>query len=258
MASANSKLSNLVKLWKEAEPIAPSFSSVPEGDYVAALREMKQEESKKGRTQIVSTYEIVDGEYTGEKVKRFDGLEDKQQIGYFKGMCEIIGMDIPEDFEVLQEAMDEFVGSCGDLFDIHVAKSKSEDGTKDYTNIYINGVSDLVLGEEGQEEVQEEEVAEEVEEEVVEEEAVEEEVLEEEAVEEEVVEEEPQQIIAPMKRFSSKPAQKANSKPATLPQTAKQAVRTATAKPTATRTVSQPVKKAAPVTAGRRIAAVKK
>jgi hypothetical protein len=178
-------------------------------------------------------------------------------MGYFKGYAEIIGLDIPEDIELLQDSMDTFVGNCGDLFNIHVKKGKSEDGTKDYTNIYVNGISDLVLGEEGQEEG-------EIQEEVVDEgqEVVEEEVAEEgqEEVAEEIIEEvmeEPQQITAPMKRFSAKPAQKTNGKAAPVAQAVKPTVKT-TAKPTVLKNVSQPAKTVAPATAGRRIAAVRK
>lgn len=246
--TVNSKLSQLSKEWKAAEAIAPSFSSVPEGDYVAALREIKVDESKKGRLQAVSVYEIVDGDYTGQTVKRFDGLVDRQTMGYFKGYAEIIGFEVPEDLELLQESMDAFVGGCGDLFNLHVAKSKGEDG-KDYTNVYVNGISEFVMGDgqevvegEAQEEVVEEEVQEEAQEEVVEE------------IQEEVIEEEPQQVTAPIKRFSSKPAAtQKKAVPTTKPAQQKpvaQLPRSA-AKPTITKTA--PV-----VTAGRRIAAAGK
>lgn len=235
----NAKLSSLAKEWKAAEAILPSYSSVPEGDYVGALREMKVDEAKKtGRLQAVTTFEIVDGEYEGQTVRRFDGLVDKQSMGYFKGLAEIMGMELPEDLELLQETMDAFVENCGDLFNIHVAKSKSDEG-KDYTNVYVNGISEFVMGDGAVAEEGQEEVVEEGQEEVVEEEIIEEEVAEEgaEEVVEEVIEEEPQQITAPMKRFSAKPAQQATAKVQQKPVQQKTA---ATVKATTVKPVTRP------------------
>ena len=169
--SVSNKLSSLSKMWKKVQPIQPSFSNVPEGEYVAELKEMKLEESKKGRVQVTSTYEIADGEYEGKTVKRFDGLDTETNLGYFKGYCEIIGYDIPEDIELLQEGMDEFVANNPDLFNITI-KIKDQ-----YSNVYVNGVSEFVKGGE---ESEEEEATEEVEEAEAEEETTEEEVAEEE------------------------------------------------------------------------------
>lgn len=192
-----SKLSQLAKTWKKVAPQTASFSQVPDNEYVASIKEMKLEESKKkGRLQVVTSFEIADGDYTGQTVKRFDGIEDETGMGYFKGLCEIIGMDIPDELELLQDAMNEFVANCNDLFNINV---KSNNG---YSNVYVNGVSDLVQSEEGEEEQQEEEVQEE-------------ETVEEETQEEEVVEEvEEQEVKPPVKvKMQSKPMTKPVAKP---------------------------------------------
>lgn len=204
MAVSN-KLSSLSKMWKTTQAVQPSFSNVPEGDYVGDLKEMKLEESKKNaRLQVVTTIEIADGDYVGKTVKRFDGLDKEQSIGYFKGLCEVIGFDIPEDIELLQEALDEFIANNTDLFNITIKMNDK------YSNVYINGVSEFTKGEEGEEgEGSEEEVEEETSEEEEEGEIVDEEEVEE--VEEEVAEEEEeeQEVVAPKKKVVAKPIAKA-------------------------------------------------
>lgn len=200
MAVSN-KLSSLSTLWKKTASVQPSFSNVPEGDYIGDLKEMKMEESKKtARLQVVTTIEIADGDYLGKTVKRFDGLDNEQSMGYFKGLCEIIGLDIPDDIENLQEAMDAFIESNQDLYNITIKMNDK------YANVYINGVSEYTkgTGEEGEEQQVEVEVYEEGNEIVYEEEVGEE-------VGEEVVEE--QQIAPPARKAVAKPVAKQVVKP---------------------------------------------
>lgn len=143
------KLSQLSKAWKKAQPITTSFETVPDGDYVAKLLSMEISESKtSGRLQVVSTFEIMDGEYEGSKVKRFDGIEEETNMGYFKGYCVVIGCELPSELTMLQESLNEFVSNNSDLFNITL-KTKGKDGIQ---NLYVNGVSDLVESEEGNEE----------------------------------------------------------------------------------------------------------
>lgn len=221
------KLSQLSKMWKGAVPTQGGFSVIPDGNYTAQLKEMKLGESKAKRVQVVSTYEIVDGEFEGKTVKRFDGLDNETSMGFFKGLCEVIGLEVPEDIGFLQDAMDEFVGGNNDLFDITVKTTKSKEG-KEYSNLFVNGVSELTLTAEGEEEVTEEEtVEEEVSEEEVSEEG-EEEVVNEEEVEFE--EEAEQEVQAPIKKFA-KPVAKAPVKAVAKP-VAKVATKTVAAKPT--------------------------
>lgn len=192
------KLSNLSAMWKVAVPIVPSFSNIPDGDYVADIKEMKLGESKAGKLQIVSTLEIADGEYAGKTVKRFDGVEEETNLGYFKNLCEVIGLDLPENAKQWQAALDEFVGNPDrvDLYDITTKTTKGKEG-QEYSNVYINSISEFTKGGEGEEQVEgaEEEAVEE-EQEVAEEETVEEEVVAEEEYEEAVE----QEVVAPPKR----------------------------------------------------------
>lgn len=159
------ELSQLTKLWKNTQPVAVGYQTIPDGDYTAKITEMSVQKSKNGRLQVVTTFEVTDGEHEGSTVKRFDGLTDERSVGYFKGMAEVIGLDLPNDISLLPEVLETFVKECGDFFEITV-KTKNE-----YQNVYVNGVSDAVSEDEEEveesedEEVEDEEVEEEVEEE---------------------------------------------------------------------------------------------
>ena len=191
--TVNNVLSNLSKTWKSVEPIVASFSNLPDGDYIGDLKELKLGNAKKGRVQVVAEWEIADGELAGKTQKQFYGLSDDAGkadavgMGYFKNVCEVIGLDLPEDLNLWQDEMDAFVGNSTALYDI-TAKVNGN-----YTNVFVNGVSEFTKGEEGAEEQTVEE-------------ANAEEVVEEEVVEEfEVVEEEVQQeVVAPTRKALAK------------------------------------------------------
>jgi hypothetical protein len=182
----------LSKTWKSVEPIAASFSNLPDADYIGDLKEMVLGTSKKGRVQVVINWEVADGELAGKTQKQFYGLSndagvaDATGMGYWKNVCEIIGLDLPEDMNLWQETMDEFVGNSSTLYDI-TAKANGA-----YTNVYVNGVSEYTKGGETTEEAVEE--------------AVEEVIEEAEAMDLEVVEEEEvQEVIAPTRKALAKP-----------------------------------------------------
>lgn len=201
------KLAELSKLWKKAVP-AEAFVNVPDGEYVGDLKEMKLDQSKKsGRLQVTSTFEIADGDNAGKTTKKFDGVDDLVSMGYFKRYCEIIGLDLPEDLGLWQEALDEFVANNGDLYNITVKSSKGKDD-KTYNNVYVNGISEYTKGTEGTEEEGAEPEPE------PEEEAEAEEEAEEEAAEEEQQVEPPKKFIKTL----AKPVVKVAAKPiATAP-----------------------------------------
>lgn len=205
--SVNAKLSQLAKAWKSVQPKSVSFQVVPDGEYVAKLISMTIEESRNsGRLQVVSVYEIVDGDYKGNTVKRFDGLDNDNSIAFFKGYCEILGLDLPDDITKLQKYMDKFVKSNNNLFNI-VVKTKDK-----YANVYVNGVSELVeeddISDEQSDSLDEDDVnesdAEDSEEELEEDEEADFEEDDYEEEDEEEYEEEPKPV--------SKPANKVNKK----------------------------------------------
>lgn len=231
--SVNAKLSKLAASWKKAIPIAGGFDNLAEGDYIGDIKEIKLGESKKGRIQIELTWEVADGELAGKTQKQFYGLSDdhgtpdEKGMGYWKNVCEIIGLDLPEDLNLWQETLDEFVASSTSLFDI-TAKANGE-----YINVYVNGVSEYTKGIEEEAVVEGEEGTEE---EVVEEEVLEE-VTEEEVVEE--VEEEVQEVKLPVKKIVAKVAAKPIAKVAAKVAPAK----AAPAKAAPAKAVTQPMKK---------------
>lgn len=185
--SVNPKLSKLSASWKKAAPIAASFANIEDGDYIGDIKELKLGDSKAGRTQVVLTWEIADGDFAGKTQKQFYGLTDNSGnadetgMGYFKNLCEVIGLDLSEDANVWQEEMDAFVAANTSLFEI-TAKAKGG-----YTNVYVNGVSEYTKGTEGAEATET---------------ATEEELVVEEMTEETVEEEqeEVQQVVAPTRK----------------------------------------------------------
>ena len=222
--TVNNVLSNLSKTWKSVEPIVASFSNLPDNDYIGDLKELKLGNAKKGRVQVVAEWEVADGELAGKTQKQFYGLSDDAGkadavgMGYWKNVCEVIGLDLSEDLNLWQEEMDAFIGNSSALYDI-TAKANGA-----YTNVYVNGVSEFTKGAEG-------EVVEEATEEAVEEEVVE--VGEEEIVEE--VAEEVQEVVAPIRKMVAKPVAKV---------VAKVVAKTAIAQPVKkVVTVAQPVRK---------------
>jgi hypothetical protein len=195
--SVNAKLSKLSASWKKAEPITASFSNIADGDYIGDIKAIVLGESKKGRIQVTLDWEIAEGDFAGKVQKQFYGLSDdkgnadEKGMGYFKNVCEVIGVDLPEDLNLWQDAFDEFAANNTSLFDI-TAKEKGG-----YTNVYVNGVSEYTKETEG---------------EATEETATEEELTVEEVTEEEVVEkveEEVQEVVAPTRKIVAKVAPKA-------------------------------------------------
>jgi hypothetical protein len=196
----SAKLSKLSATWKKVTPIVSSFSNIADGDYIGDLKEMKIGESKAGRTQVVVEWEVADGELAGKKQKQFYGLTDnvgnadEVGMGHFKNVTEILGLDLSEDLNLWQEEMDAFVASNTALFEITV-KAKG-----DYSNVYVNGVSEYSKGGE---------------EAAVEETTTEEEVVD--VTEEEVVEEaaeEVQEVVVPAKKVVAKVTARPIAKPA--------------------------------------------
>ena len=187
--SVNASLSKLSASWKKVAPITASFASIEDGDYVGDVKELKLGQSKAGRTQVVLDWEIAIGDFAGKTQKQFYGLSDNTGkadatgMGYWKNVCEVIGLDLPEDLNLWQEEMDTFIGGSVALYDINVKANGN------YANVYVNGISEYTKGEEsaeGEVVTEEEEVVAEEELEVVEEEEV-------------------QEVVAPTRKALAKP-----------------------------------------------------
>ena len=165
------------KLWTNAQP-QQGFVRPPDGDYIAKIIKMEIGNSQStNRIQLVTTFELLNGEAKGDQVLRFDGLVTEQNMSFTKGFLEVIGCPCPEKLSDLPGEIEQFMATNQDLFDIQL-KTKGE-----YQNTYVKQVSqyteeeiaaseqeptgeeaDQVLGE-GEEEQTEEETPEEYEEE---------------------------------------------------------------------------------------------
>lgn len=176
-------LKKLSKTWSKAEA-RTGGSQVKDGEYTAELVSMTIGTSKNGRLQVAEKYKITSGgKMKGKEITTYQGIESEQNIAYFKGHCEVLGVEIPDDMEDLPDALESFVDDNAEEFSIRV---KTNDGG--YQNVTVVGTADGESSEESEEEEENEE--EENEEEENEEEEEENEEEEEEENEEEEEEEE--------------------------------------------------------------------
>lgn len=121
-------------LWAGAAPKSGS-SSVDDGDYTCNLTEMALTQSKNDNDMVVTTFIVADGNYEGKDIKKHNMLMSEQNIAYFKGYCEVIGFEYPDDPDDLQEAMNTFVSAFHSIVRVKV-KTKA-DGNQ---NVYVNGI----------------------------------------------------------------------------------------------------------------------
>lgn len=117
-----------------------------------------EESQSSGRLQFVMVFEILDGDYKGEKIYRYTGLESDDQMFYALRDLARFGYEI-EDFDEIEEALAEIAKAQPEV--LITAKTKG-----DFQNYYIGKVEGMEVeeGDEEEEEEDEEEV-EEVEEE---------------------------------------------------------------------------------------------
>ena len=97
------KLRKLSKAWSRSEARVAG-SPIKDGDYIGKVVKMEVGESKKGRLQVATRFKIMDGKVKGQETSRFDGIETEENMDWFKGLCEVLGVDIPDDLEELPEA----------------------------------------------------------------------------------------------------------------------------------------------------------
>lgn len=151
-------LKSLESQWKATEPTT-GFTQFSDGDYIGTPINMEIGLSKNNRLQVVTTFRIDDGQYAGEEYRKFDGINDEVGIGWFKGYCEVLGIDIPDEMEDLQDTLDAFIDSNPPAFHLTL---KTKDG---FQNCYLKGAAEEVdfgqSAEETPEEPQGEELPEE-------------------------------------------------------------------------------------------------
>ena len=164
MSEVSKDLRKLSKTWSNTEAKKGGGSNVKDGDYVVKITSMEVGKSKAGRLQVAEKFKIVEPKKNkGTEFMAFHGLESENNIAYFKGHCEVLGIELPDDMEELPDVLEAWVEENeGDTFDVKV---KTKDGYQNTTVLGVAGESD---GEEDGEE--EEEDGEESEEESEEEE----------------------------------------------------------------------------------------
>lgn len=140
-------LKKLSKVWSKTEPKqASGFSRLPDGKYVVNLVEMKVGISKKDRLQVATKFKVVKPkDAKGKETMTFHGLENENNIAYFKGFAEVLGLEVPDDIEDLPAAVESFVSDFEDTLTVEL-KTKG-----DYQNLSIVAVGDSEVGGEEEE-----------------------------------------------------------------------------------------------------------
>lgn len=114
-------------------------SSVPDGTYVAEIADVFFENSKKsGKLLFVWDFSILEGEYTGENVRKFSGVETVDNLRFWKGDLATVGIYLQKPSDI---NLAEFIGR---RVEITVKTKKRDDG--EFRNVYINKLIALPEG----------------------------------------------------------------------------------------------------------------
>lgn len=118
MASEVAKdLKKMSKMWAktEAKQGGGGGSRLPDGEYLCKIVDMKVGKSKNKRLQVVTEFKVKKPkDKKGKTFLKFSGLESEDNIAYFKGFAEVLGLELPEDMEDLPEALESFVEEFDD------------------------------------------------------------------------------------------------------------------------------------------------
>lgn len=139
MSDYTKKLASLKKKWAAAREEAKTspFSTVEDGRYIARLTGSKIGESSKGNLGLTTEFTIVQGEETGTRLTRWDGLERDEGLPYVARHLKALGLEIDElDLENVEEQMGERVKERP-AFRIRVKTNG------DFQNIYVDKEVDV-------------------------------------------------------------------------------------------------------------------
>lgn len=137
MASKFSKrLKGAKKNWKKGRKRASDspdgYESVDDGKYVARLKSAQVGESQSsGRLQIMWNWEILEGDFKGQTVLDFDGLETEDNLMWLARKLNKLGYEAPDDLEDIEDLLKELEGEML-TFRIKL-KTKNE-----YQNLFID------------------------------------------------------------------------------------------------------------------------
>ena len=143
------KLKGMQKSWADSEPKRGGVG-VPDDDYVARIDTAVLGESKTSqRLQIEWGMTVLEGDFEGKKISKYDGINEAKDLPYVQGTLEALELDIPEDITEIGEVLENAVGLIVDV----TVKTRDE-----FTNIYFNElVEDYEESEEEEGEEEEEE-----------------------------------------------------------------------------------------------------
>lgn len=135
--SIEKTLKGLQDAWETVEAQeGGGFTKFEDNDYVVRLTGAKVGKSKNERTQVIWELVFGDGPYEDKTILKFDGLEDKTNLGWVKGIMSIIGMDIPKELSQLPAAFEEFFDEHKKGIPINISLvTKNE-----FQNIFINSL----------------------------------------------------------------------------------------------------------------------
>lgn len=145
-------LKKMGKLWAKTEAKSGGgYTRLADGKYVTTLTGMKVGESKKGRLQVGITFKVTKPkENKGKEVMKFYGLDNENNIAYFKGFAEVIGLELPDDVEDLPEAVASFVEDFEDSVTIQLKTNG------DFQNLSLVAVGDAKVNEDASEDGEDE------------------------------------------------------------------------------------------------------
>ena len=143
------ELDSLQNQWDTSKP--KKFESVPDGAYKATISEMTVKKSSSQKILVVTKFvitgiikadaELKEEDLLEKPVYLYSTIDSEEGMAYFKGLCQVIGCELPGKMADLQAALNEFVAEWDSEAKIQVKEGKNKDGSPTgFKNIYCNGL----------------------------------------------------------------------------------------------------------------------
>ena len=99
------RLGNAQDSWESSE--ARSFGApLPDGQYEGIIEAALIEESRNGRLQVRWDLLVTEGDCEGRQVRKYNGLETKDNMDWFKGDLQTLNLDVPDDITNLGDTLE--------------------------------------------------------------------------------------------------------------------------------------------------------
>lgn len=131
------------KLWREGKvqaEMAGQGPSFDDGKYLVKIVSAKVTQSKNGRWQHVTGFKFVEGDYKGQTVYQYQGIDNEVGLGILFKQLELLGVEVesPEDFksadkklESKQPTVEIRLVTKGEFQNVYVTKVEESDGDND-------------------------------------------------------------------------------------------------------------------------------